>query len=267
MSFNNANKGLATPASLSILLFSFTILTVATYHFSIRSINTKSGRLNFEAAKQDMLMLENSIGSVLWSPSSSVILSFEGYGGKFETKPDVRRVLINFSYGSSYDIIFNATTGYIKYEMPLVDLNEAGYFFSGDKRTIVNQSFAKMAQLYMTNGEDKQEIHLGYRPLAISFVETSENNTVNVLRMFIVNLNSSESLVYQGSFHIKVRCVDVTVETRNYNFSQVGSSAVIKAFIDDDEGEVHLPVSSNGSFTLVRTEILICDIRVEEVNR
>jgi len=266
MGFSKADKGLATPVSLSILLFSFTILTVATYHFSITSVNTRAGRLNYEAAKQDMLMLENSISSVLWSPSSSRVHFFQGYGGKLEIKPDMRRLLINFTFGSSFDVIFNATNGYVKYEMPPVDLSEAGDFLRGDKRTIVNQSFALFSQMYITKSRESEEIYLGYRPMGVSFVDSSEDATVNVVRIFLVNLNSSESIVFQGSFYVKVRCVDVALETRNYNFSEVAPSVVVKASIDDEEGMVHLPVSSNGNFTLVRTEILVCSIRLEEVN-
>lgn len=41
--------GLATPVSLSFLIFSFTILTVATYYFSMASVSSRVSRLSYAA--------------------------------------------------------------------------------------------------------------------------------------------------------------------------------------------------------------------------
>jgi len=265
MGVGRASKGLATPVSLSVLLFSFTILTVATYYFAMSSVNSKMGRLNYAAAKEDMLILENSISSVAWSPGSSMIKYFKGYGGEFETKPDMRRLAINITFGSSYDVVFNSSIGYIRYEMPSSDLGEVDQFLRGDERTVINQSFLEPAKMYIRNSGDDQEIYLGYRPLAVSFLDTSENNTVNVVRIFLINLNSSESLLFTGSFRLRIRCVNVTTETQSYNFTGEVPFAVVKVTVEGDEGTVYLPLSSSGGFTLVRTEVLVCNVRLEEV--
>ena len=266
MSLNKANKGLATPVSLLILLSSFILLTMATYYSAIASVNTKAGQLNYAAAKQDMVTLDNSIVSMAWSPGSALVQYFQGHGGRFEVKPGLRRLLINLTLGSSSDIIFNSTIGRIEYEMPSADVSDSGLFLSGDERAIINKSYTRMSQMYIANDEDSQVIHLGYRPLATSFVDISENNTTNIVTICIINLNSSKNLTFQGNFRIKVHCVNVTSETRNYNLPYEVSTVIVEASIDDDEGRVYLPISSNVDSTLVKTEILICNIRLEEVN-
>ena len=265
MDTSKADKGLATPVALSILLFSFTILTLATYSFALSSVNNKAGRLNYAAAKQDMLALENRISSVTWGPGSSAIQTFQGYGGKFETKPGLRRLLIDFTCGASHSLIFNATIGYVRYGMPATDLGDVGASLRGDERTVVNQSYAGMPQMYIRTNGDNQEIYLGYRPLAVVSLDTSEASTVNVARIFLVNLNSSQNLLFEGGFRVRVRCVDVATETINYNFAGSIPFAVIKVAVEGEEDSVYLPLSSSGGSTLVRVEILQCNVKLEEV--
>jgi hypothetical protein len=230
------------------------------------SVNTKAGRLNYVSAKQDMLTLDDSIVSMAWSPGSALVQYFQGHGGKFETKPGLRCLLINLTIGSSSDIIFNSSVGRVEYELPSTDISESGLFLSGDERTVINKSYAKMSQMYITNDEGNQVIHLGYRPLAVSYVDRSEANTTNIVRIYLINLNSSKNLTFQGNFRIKIRSVNVTSETRNYSFPYELSRAIVKASIDGDEGRVYLPISSDANSTIVRVEILICSIRLEEVN-
>jgi len=266
MDVKRTNKGLATPVSLSFLLFSFTILTVTTYYFVMSSVDTKANKVSFTAAKNAMLSLESSIKSIAWSPGSSAVQHFKDYYGTFETEPDARRLLLNLTFGSSNYVVFNSSLGRLKYEMPPADVNQVGWFLRGDKRVIINQSFAGMAQMYIENGEDSQELRLSYRPLAVSYEDSQDGSTVNIVRIYLINLNSSENLWFKGSFRVKARCVNVTVETRNYNFSGEVSFVIVRASVDGDEGTVYLPLSSSGNFTLVKVEVLVCNIRLEEVD-
>ena len=261
-----SNKGLATPVSLSFLIFSFTILTAATYYVAMSSVSSRSNKLSYAAAKQDMLVLENTIRSVSWSSGSSVIKEFQGHGGEFETKPNDRRLVINLTIGSTSEIVFNSTVGYVRYELPAADISEVGVYLQGDTKPILNQSFLDTAQMYIRVNNDSREIYLGYRPLAVSFLDSSQNGQVNVIRIFIINLNYSESLLFTGGFRLRIRCLNVTSQTRSYNITDSVSYAAVKATVDGETGTVHLPLSSGDSFTLVRLEILVCNVRLEEVN-
>ena len=261
-----SRKGLATPVSLMFLIFSFTIITLSTYYLAISSVSTRLNRLNYDAAKQDMLALESTIRSVSWSSGSSMIKEFQGYGGEFETKPNDRRLTINVSSGSTSEIVFNSTIGYVRYELPASDRGEVGCYLQGDSKPVINQSFLDTAQMYIRVGDDCQEIYLGYRPIAISFLDSSQNAQWNVIRIFVINLNSSESLIFTGGFRLRVRCVNVTSQTRSYNISDSVSYAAVNVTIDGNEGTVLLPLSSGDNFTLVRLEILVCNVKLEEVN-
>jgi len=260
------NKGLATPVSLSFLIFSFTIIIMATYYVAMSSVSNRSTRLSYAAAKQDMLVLENTIRSISWSPGSSVIKEFHGHGGEFETVPGGRRLIINVSISSTSEIVFNSTIGYVRYELPAADRGEVGLYLQGDTEPIVNQSFLDTSQMYIQVGDNCQEIYLGYRPLAISFLDSSQNGQMNVIRIFIINLNSSESLLFTGEFRLRIRCLNVTSQTRSYNITDSVSYAAVKATVDGNTGTVHLPLSNEGNYTLVRLEVLICNVRLEEVN-
>ncbi|RJS75618.1 hypothetical protein CW712_04165 [Candidatus Bathyarchaeota archaeon] len=59
--------------------------------------------------------------------------------------------------------------------------------------------------------------------------------------------------------------MNVTSETWNYNLTGQVDFAKVKATVEGDEGTVYLPLSSNGSYTLVRLEVLVCNVRLEEV--
>jgi len=261
----NGNRGLVTPITLTFLLFSFSILTVATYYFAVSSVKTRVSRLNWVAAKQDMLLFEDSINSVAWLPSSSIMQSFKGYGGEFETKPELRNLVVNVTLGTTEQVVFNSSIGYVRYEMPPSDLGEADVHLVGGEEPIINRSFQSSAQMYVRINGDNQEIYLGYRPLAISFLDASETGITNVVRIFIVNLNSSENLQYTGSFQVRVRCVNVTTKFWNFNLTDKISLAYVKAAVEGEEGTVSLSLSSSYGFTVVRLEVLVCNIKIEEV--
>ena len=89
---------------------------------------------------------------------------------------------------------------------------------------------------------------------------------MNVVRIFLVNLNSSEDLMFTGSFRLRIRCANVTTASRNHNLTGEVPLATVTATTDGDQGAVCLPLSSNGDFTLVRIEIFVCNVRLEEVN-
>ncbi|MBS7615271.1 hypothetical protein KEJ18_06045 [Candidatus Bathyarchaeota archaeon] len=210
-------------------------------------------------------MFEDSINSVAWSPSSSIMQSFKGYGGEFETKPELRNLIVNVTLGLTEQVVFNSSIGYVRYEMPTSDMGEADVYIVGDEEPVINRSFQSSAQMYVRINGDSQEIYLGYRPLAISFLDASQTGIMNVVRIFIVNLNSSENLQYTGSFQVRVRCLNVTTKSWNFNLTDEIYNAYVKAAVEGEEGTVSLSLSSSGGFTVVRVEVLVCNIRIEEV--
>jgi len=238
---------------------------LATYNVAVSAVNIRSCRLNYAAAKHEMLILEGAIRSVSWSPKSSIIVKFHGYGGEFKVNPDGRRLIINVSDGSASAIIFNSTIGYVEYELPAADRGEVGWYLRGGPEPIVNRSFREAAQMYIRVNGDEQEIYLGYRPLVYSYTEDSEEGIVNVIRILVINLNSSESILSSGSFQVRIRCLNITGWTRRFSISDSLSSVNVEAIVDGNAGSVILPLRSDGDLTLIRLDLLICNLRIEKV--
>jgi hypothetical protein len=202
--------------------------------------------------------------SVAWSPVSSETCSFEDYGGKFRVEPEEKRLIVNVTDGLFSEILFDSSVGKIVYELTPSKMRTSE-FLRGDSRVIINQSSFPMAQLYVSPGSEFQEVTLCYRPFASSAVTgSSGGKPVNNLRIYIINLNSSQSLALTGEFSIRVTCMDVTSNLRSYDFSYQIESLTVKVNFDGIDGEVSLPISSNANGAITEVETVICDIKVQK---
>jgi hypothetical protein len=256
---------MAIPVTFLILFVSLSFVISLTYYFAVSRVNSRSQLLKVSAAKQNMLSLENAIASVAWSPGSSTVHSFDDYGGSFVVEPTAKRLIINVTDNSFYDVIFNSSVGKAVYELPPSESIFSTVFLEGDNRVIVNQSTSTMTQLYESEGTESPEITLSYRPLASSTeIGLSNGKTLNNVRIYIINLNSSQSLTFQGSFYLRIYSVNVTSTLRSYNFSYPITSLAVKVTLDGVDGEVLLPISSNAEGALVNLEIVTCEIRLQK---
>ncbi len=260
-----SKKGMAIPVTFLILFVSLSFIISLTYYFAVSRVNSRSQLLKVSAAKQNMFSLENSIASVAWSPGSSKVHSFDDYGGNFVVEPEAKSLLINVTDNSFYDVVFNSSVGKAVYELPPSESMFSTVFLEGDNRVVVNQSTSTMTQLYESEGTESPEITLSYRPLASSTeIGSSDGKPLNNLRIYILNLNSSQSLTFQGSFYLRIDCVNVTSTLRSYNFSYPITSLSVKVTLDGVDGEVSLPISSSAEGALVNLEIVTCEVQLQK---
>lgn len=261
-----SKKGIAIPVTFLMLFVSLTFLISITYCFAVIRVNSEGELLMVSAAKKGMLSLENSIETVSWSPGSSETCSFDDYGGKFRVEPEEKRLIINVTDGSFSETIFNSAIGKLVYELTPSKSQTDNIFLKGDNRAIINQSSSPMAQLYISPGSEFQEVTLCYRPFASSaVVGSSDGKPVNNLRIYIINLNSSQSLTLTGEFRLKVACVNVASTLRSYNFSYQIESLMVKVNFDGVNGTVSLPVSSNAAGAIVKVEIVTCNVKLQNL--
>jgi hypothetical protein len=260
-----SKKGMAIPVTFLILFVSLSFVISLTYYFAVSRVNSRGKLLKVSAAKQNMLSLENSVASVAWSSGSSKVHSFDDYGGNFVVEPEAKSLLINVTVSSFYDVVFNSSVGKAVYELPSSESMVSTVFLEGDNRVVVNQSTSTMTQLYESEGTKSPEITLSYRPLASSTETGSiDGKPLNNLRIYILDLNSSQSLTFQGSFYLRINCVTVTSIQRSYNFSYPITSLTVKATLDGVDGEVSLPISSSAEGALVNLEIVTCEVQLEQ---
>ena len=266
--FKVSSRGLAIPVTFLILFVSLITIISATYYFAVVRINSKSKLLNVAVAEQNMILLENKVSSVAWNEKSSVIYDFDDCGGTFKTEPSTVRLSVNVSGDSLNEKIYDCYIGKVVYELPSAETVDIGLYLKGDSRVIVNKSGSTMTKLFIINGAEKPEIILYYRPM-VSIVEAGlrDGKPLNILRIYIMNMNSSQSFQSQGEIPIKVSCVEVVSILRSYNFSSQITSLTVNACLDGEEGHVSVPISSNQNGAMVQVEVVVCKIRIERVQR
>jgi len=142
-----------------------------------------------------------------------------------------------------------------------------GLFLKGDSKSIVNKTSSTITQLHFEAGNDSQELTLSYRPLATTaLIGEEDGKPLNLIRIYIINLNSSPNLTFRENFYLKVTSVNVTVATYSYNFSQQVSSLALKASFNSEAlSTVWLKISSNTNGAYVKIEVVTCNIKVQRV--
>jgi len=266
LSWVPSQRAIALPVTFLMLFVSLIILISATYYFSMMRISAKTQELKVSGVEQGMLSLEKVAGFVAWSPGTYQIYEFGDFGGEFKVLPMAKELMLNLTDKSSfYDVFYDSPIGKVAYELPQSEAYD-NVFLKGDNRAVVNQSSSTMTQLAITQGSEHYEITLSYRPLAGSTATgESGGKPVNSLRVYIVSLNSSESITRLGNFRLKVSCTNVESNWRSYDFPSMITSLTVKTELDGVSGEVALPISSNALGAIVNLETIICSLRMEDV--
>jgi hypothetical protein len=212
-----------------------------------------------------MLTLDQSILSVARSPGTTLLQSFESHGQRFRIKPDERRMIINVTFGDRAETVYNSSNGCIEYELSSSDLVESSPFLNGDDRLIVDKNYYGMSQLFVTSGVNGREIYLGYRPIVTSYIETDLNQT-SILRIYLVNMNSSQSLELQDNFRVKISSTDTICQIRSIVSSSPITDVSVIATIGEVSEEVNLPSSTVLDSTIIRIETVIFNVMLVEVD-
>jgi hypothetical protein len=248
-----------------MLFVSLTLIVSVTYYFAVTQINVNNQQVKTVVAKQRMLSFEEAITSVAWSPSAYKVFEFEDLGGRLLTDSAAKSLVMNLTDDLSYSaVFFNSSVGKIAYQMVSFEDASANFYLRGDSRVVVNQTAATMVQLYLGVGSTSPEIVLSYRPLVgQAVVEQDGLKPTNRFRVYVLSLNSSETMTMQGKFNVKITCLNVTSTWRNYDFSSQLSALTLRVSLDGKAGAVSLPISSNANGALVDLEVLVCNVRVQ----
>ena len=262
-----SKKALAIPVTYLILFASLMAIISVTYSFAIVKISARSSLLKASVAKQNMQFLDDAIRSVAWSSGASEVIYMDDCGGEFKTGPTAKNLVLNLTDEQSfYDLVFNSSVGRVYYQLEASEFNEDGLFVKGDDRAIINQTAFTVAQLNVGTEGSAKEIILCYRPLATAAViGTSNGKPLNFIRVYVLNLNSSESLMIQGKFYLKATSVNVASTESQYEFNRSISSLALKATSDGKQTAVILPISSVAEGAVVSLEVLVSNISIQRV--
>jgi len=257
-----SKRALAIPVTYLILFVSLVAIISVTYSFAVAKISSKGALLKVSVAKQNMQVLDNAVHSVAWSFGASEVVYMDDCGGVFQTEPTAKSLVIKFTD----DVVFNSSIGKAFYELESSGFDYYGFFVRGDYGAIINQSAHTMTQLCFSTGNKAKELTLCYRPSATSAsIGTSNGKPLNLIRIYIINLNSSQNLMLREKFYLTVTSLNVTTTTQQYDFNVSVSSLALKAVFDGTLSTVWLPISSNSEGAVVNLEIVACNVKIQKV--
>ena len=264
----SSKKALAIPVTYLILFASLIAIISVTYGFAVVKISARGALLKASVAKQNMQFLDEAVHSVAWSFGASKTVYMEDCGGTFKTEKAAKSLAINLTDGQTFSsIVFNSSVGKVFYELEASAESQEGIFIRGDGRAIINQSANTMTQLYYARGETTQQLVLSYRPMATALTTgTSNGKPLNLIRIYIISLDSSQTLALSGSFYLKVLALNVTSTSQLYEFNSPVSSLALKAVLDKAQNTVWLPITSSEEGAFVNLEILVCNVKIQKVN-
>jgi hypothetical protein len=263
--FLKSKRALAIPVTYLLLFVSLMAIISMTYSFAVVKINFRGALLRASVAKQNMQFLDDAVHSVAWSFSASEVVYMDNCGGIFKTENTAKNLALNFTDEQTfYSVLFNSPVGRMYYKLDDSEFNEDGSYIRGDDRAVINQTAFTMTQLYVMTADDAKQLVLSYRPLATAAaIGTSGGKPLNLIRINIVNLNSSLNLSQQEKFYLKVTSVNVTTTKTRYEFNQSVSSLAIKSVFDGKETTVWLPISSISDGVVVDVEVDVCYVTIQ----
>ncbi|MGQ9506848.1 MAG: hypothetical protein ACUVTB_03180 [Candidatus Bathycorpusculaceae bacterium] len=259
-----SKRALTIPVTYLILFASLMAIISATYSLAIVKISARGAYFKASVAKQNMQALDDALRSVAWSFGASQVVYMEDCGGAFKVEPTAKALVINLTDEQAFsEIVFNSSVGRVLYELEPSEIYYDGAFLRGDDRPIINQSSSTISQLYAASGEEAKILVLCYRPLAIGAVIGSDDGKpLNLIRINILNLNSSQALTLREKFYLKIASLNVTTITSQYTFDYAISSLALKVTFDGTSGVVWLPISSSLEGAYVNLEVTICNLKI-----
>ena len=260
-----SKKAIAIPMTFLMLFASLFVVISITYYFAVSKVNANSQMLKISSAKQNMNALEKTLSYILWEPGSSKNYEFDDCGGKLIVQPDENLLTINVTDGTFNDVVFNYSIGRIVYELPYSQSADTGLYLKGTSQVVENKSGAVMTQLFIKTGEEHPEIVLRYRPKVSYIIEGIDNDKPsNIIRIYIVNLNSSINQEFIGKIPIKISCLSNKVIVTNYNISYQPSYLNFIVNLSDSKAEVTFPISSNENGAEINLELVTCYAKIEQ---
>jgi len=257
---------LAIPVTFLILLVFTLIIVSFTYYFAVERIGTGGQSLKVSMARENMMNIDNDISSMLWQSGSSRTLDFKDCGGQLNVQPSANPLTISITDNNSITAtVFNSSVGRVFYELPYSETADTGLFLRGDSHCIVNQTGSSMTQLFIQKGAQHTEIVLKYRP-TITYVATGTegNKTVNNIRIFLVNLNSSQTIELMGQIPLKMTCVSIEDKATSFNVTYQPDTLLITANFADSSGQVSIPIASTSYGAIINLELVLCKIQIDK---
>lgn len=263
--FLRSKRAFAIPVTYLILFVSLIAVISVTYTFAVARISARANLIKVSVAKQNMQVLDDAVHSVAWSFGASSVVYMDDCGGTFRVTANAKQLALSLTDGEAINaVLFNSSVGEASYELEASEIEDYGLYTRGNEKAIINKTSFTMTQMYFTMRNNAQSIILRYRPLATATViGTSDGKPVNLIRVNVINLNSSQSLNLWEKFQLRIVSLDVTTVASQYEFNSSVHSLALKASSDGTSDMVWLPVSSTSEGAIVRVEVIVSNIKLQ----
>jgi hypothetical protein len=256
---------MALPVTFLILFVSTLSIVSFTYYFSVEKVNSQGQTLKVSTARESFISFNNEIISTLGQPGCSVTFDLIDSGGLLKIQPTNNVLALSINDSSDIqETILNTSIGKITYQLPYTSTSQTGLYLEGDSRTITNQSGSSTSQLCIANGIENQEIQLQYRPTVTYSVAGFENGkAINNVRIYIVNLNSSEDISLQGEVPLHISCTNTLLESKNYEVSNEVGNLALTSVLNGVRGSVCIPISSTTKGAIIHLETVVSNVSIQ----
>ena len=262
--FLHSKAALALPVTFLILFVSTLSIISFTYAFSVERVNSQGQTLKVSTAKQNMLSLDDAVHSTVGQPGSSSTFDLTDSGGQTNIQPTSNVLTVSINSSEVQQTIFDSSIGIVVYDLPYSRSSQIGFYLKGDSRTITNQSGASTTQLSIESGAEHPEIQLRYRPSVTSAVAGLENGkTVNNIRIYIINLNSSDPIALFGDLPLQISCTNTQLTSNNFQVSSESGNLTITSVLDGTGGNVSIPISSTPEGAVIHVETVVSNVSIQ----
>ena len=263
--FVHSKIALALPITYMILFVSTLLLISVTYVIAIDQLNNQKHPLQEMTAQQDMETLADNIVSVSSQPGSASTLDFRDSGGQIVVGPSSGNLTVSITDNNSVDsTVFNQTTGQVTYNLAAFASANIGFYLRGDSSTIANQTGASPSQLYFAVDNQKPSLDLQYRP-TVSYAIIGEENgqAINCIRVYIVNLNSSDPIALHGKLPLRIACTGTTLTSVSYSIPYQVGDLTVTSQIGSAVGSVKIPIVNALQGAIIKFDIVVSNVSIE----
>ena len=262
--FLHSRAALALPVTFLILFVSTLSIISFTYAFSVERVNSQGQTLKVSTAKQNMLSLDDAVLSTVGQPGSSSTFDLTDSGGQTSIQPTSNVLTVSINSSEVQETIFDSAIGKVVYDLPYSRSSQIGCYLKGDSRTIANQSGASTSQISIESGVEHPEIQLRYRPSVTYAAAGLENGkTVNNIRVYIVNLNSSDPMALFGDLPLQISCIETQLTSSNYEVSSASGDLTVTSVLDGASGSVSVPITSTLEGAVIHLETVISNVSIQ----
>jgi hypothetical protein len=263
----HSKRALAIPVSFLILFVTTLGLVSVTYYFAVQRLSAGSATINVSNAKQDMFAFDVTLLSSLWQPGSARTFTFSDSDGQLAVQPSECSLSLYITDKQGFQVtLFKGFIGQVAYKLPFSESPDSGLYLKGDSNTIATKSGSVMTQLSIIDGVDHPELLLRYRPTISTGplnLDVTSNRTINSLRIYVVTLNSSETITSYGRVPLRISCVDTSIMANSSSFAYNPGTLYVTSTLDGVSNQIALPISSSSDGAVFHVELVLCSIKIE----